>query len=113
AILAKDLRIEWRTREGISSVFVLGVLLVVVLTMAHDPSPETAPTLAPGVLRADRHARRAARLPPRARERLPRGSARRAGRPGRDLCGQARRQRRVAGRHAGGRGAARRPLPPR
>ena len=50
AILAKDLRIEWRTREGISSVFVLGVLLVVVLTMAHDPSPETAPTLAPGVL---------------------------------------------------------------
>jgi len=50
AILAKDLRIEWRTREGISSVFVLGVLLVVVLTFAHDPSPETAPTLAPGVL---------------------------------------------------------------
>jgi len=50
AILAKDLRIEWRTREGLSSVFVLGVLLVVVLTVAHDPSPETAPTLAPGVL---------------------------------------------------------------
>src|SRR5207249_3832795 len=50
AILAKDLRIEWRTREGISSVFVLGVLLLVVLTVAQDPSPETAPTLAPGVL---------------------------------------------------------------
>src|SRR2546427_8150653 len=50
AILAKDLRIEWRTREGLSSVFVLGVLLLVVLTVAHDPSPETAPTLAPGVL---------------------------------------------------------------
>src|SRR3989475_12413359 len=49
-ILAKDLRIEWRTREGLSSVFVLGVLLLVVLTVAHDPSPETAPTLAPGVL---------------------------------------------------------------
>ncbi|TMA34342.1 MAG: heme ABC transporter permease [Deltaproteobacteria bacterium] len=49
-ILAKDLRIEWRTREGLSSVLVLGVLLVVVLTIAQDPSPETAPTLAPGVL---------------------------------------------------------------
>jgi heme exporter protein B len=50
AILAKDLRIEWRTRESLSSVFVLGVLLVIVLTVAHDPAPEAAPALAPGVL---------------------------------------------------------------
>src|SRR5207244_11514682 len=39
AILVKDLRIEWRTRESLASVFVLGVLLVVVLTVAHDPTP--------------------------------------------------------------------------
>jgi heme exporter protein B len=50
AILEKDLRIEWRTRESVSTVFVLGVLLLVVLTVAHDPSPEEAPLLAPGVL---------------------------------------------------------------
>src|SRR6266566_1637012 len=35
AIFAKDLRIEWRTRESLASVFVLGVLLVVVLTVAQ------------------------------------------------------------------------------
>jgi heme exporter protein B len=50
AILAKDLRIEWRTRESIASVVVLGVLLLVVFSVAHDPSPETAPALAPSVL---------------------------------------------------------------
>ena len=50
AILAKDLRIEWRTKESLSSIVVLGVLLLVVLTIAHDPTPETAPALAPSVL---------------------------------------------------------------
>jgi heme exporter protein B len=50
AILQKDLRIEWRTRESISTVFVLAVLLLVVLTVAHDPAPGEAPALAPGVL---------------------------------------------------------------
>jgi heme exporter protein B len=50
AILAKDLRIEWRTRESLATVFVLGVLLLVVFTVAHDPDPETAPALAPAVL---------------------------------------------------------------
>jgi heme exporter protein B len=49
-ILRKDLRIEWRTREGVSSVFVLGVLLLVVFSFAHDPTPEEAPALAPAVL---------------------------------------------------------------
>ena len=50
AILLKDLRIEWRTRESLASVFVLGVLLLVVFTVAHDPEPEAAPALAPAVL---------------------------------------------------------------
>ena len=50
AILLKDLRIEWRTRESLSSVFVLGVLLLVVFSVAHDAPPEAAPTLAPAVL---------------------------------------------------------------
>src|SRR5262245_7839748 len=49
-ILRKDLRIEWRTRESLSSVFVLGVLLLVVFSVAHDAPPEAAPALAPAVL---------------------------------------------------------------
>jgi len=50
AILRKDLRIEWRTKESLSSLIVLGVLLLVALAVAYDPTPETAPTLAPAVL---------------------------------------------------------------
>src|SRR5262249_9534525 len=44
-IFRKDLSIEWRTREGVSSVLVLGLLLLVVLTVAHDAPPEAAPAL--------------------------------------------------------------------
>jgi len=50
AILRKDLRIEWRTHESLSSVFVLGVLLLVVFSVAYDAPPEAAPALAPSVL---------------------------------------------------------------
>jgi len=50
AILLKDVRIELRTRESVASVFVLGVLMLVVLSVAHDPDPEAAPALAPAVL---------------------------------------------------------------
>ena len=50
AILLKDVRIEWRTRESLASVLVLGVLLMVVFSVAHDPEPEAAPALAPAVL---------------------------------------------------------------
>jgi heme exporter protein B len=50
AILRKDLRIEWRTRESLSSVLVLGVLLLVVFSVAHDAPPDAAPALAPAVL---------------------------------------------------------------
>ncbi len=50
AILLKDLRIEWRTRESLASVVVLGVLLLVVFAVAHDPEPDAAPALAPAVL---------------------------------------------------------------
>jgi len=50
AILRKDLRIEWRTRESVSSLLALGILLLVVFTIAHDPTPEEQPRLAPSVL---------------------------------------------------------------
>ena len=50
AILRKDLDIEWRTREGLSTVFVLAVMLLVVFAVAHDLPPDEAPALAPPVL---------------------------------------------------------------
>lgn len=50
AILRKDLRIEWRTKESLSALIVLGVLLLLTLTIAYDPTPDLAPTLAPPVL---------------------------------------------------------------
>src|SRR5262249_13460664 len=50
AVLEKDLRIEWRTKESLASFVVLGVLLVVIFSVALDPSPEEAPRLAPSVL---------------------------------------------------------------
>lgn len=50
AVLRKDLRIEWRTRESLASFVVLGVLLVVVFSVALDPLPEDAPRVAPSVL---------------------------------------------------------------
>ena len=49
-ILRKDLRIEWRTRESVSGLVALGVLLLVVLTVTLDPTPEAARALAPSVL---------------------------------------------------------------
>jgi heme exporter protein B len=50
AIVRKDLRIEWRTRETLVTLAVLGVLLVTVLAIAHDPAPEAAPALVAPVL---------------------------------------------------------------
>ncbi len=50
AILRKDLRIEWRTRESLASMLVLGVLMLVIFCLAHDAPPAEAPALAPPVL---------------------------------------------------------------
>jgi heme exporter protein B len=49
-ILAKDVRLEWRTRESVASMVVLGILLLVVFTIAHDAPADEAPALAPPVL---------------------------------------------------------------
>lgn len=50
AVLRKDLRIEWRTKESLASFAVLGVLLVVIFSVALDPAPDDAPRLVPSVL---------------------------------------------------------------
>jgi heme exporter protein B len=50
AILAKDLRAEWRTREIFTSMFVFAVLVVVVFNFAIGANPDLIQQVAPGVL---------------------------------------------------------------
>ncbi|MEE8301965.1 MAG: heme exporter protein CcmB [Candidatus Tectomicrobia bacterium] len=50
ALLAKDLKAEWRTREIFTSMFVFAVLVVVVFNFAIGSNPELIRQVAPGVL---------------------------------------------------------------
>jgi heme exporter protein B len=50
AILWKDLLIELRTKETLASLLLLGVLTLVVLSFAFDPSSPLREAAAPGVL---------------------------------------------------------------
>lgn len=50
ALLVKDLKAEWRTREIFTSVFVFAVLVVVVFNFAIGSNPELIRQVAPGVL---------------------------------------------------------------
>lgn len=50
AILAKDLKAEWRTREVFTSMFVFTVLVVVVFNFAIGANPELIHQVASGVL---------------------------------------------------------------
>jgi len=50
AILWKDLLVELRTKETLASLFLLGTLLLLVLSFAFDPSQPMRQASAPGVL---------------------------------------------------------------
>jgi heme exporter protein B len=50
AILAKDLRTEWRTREIFMFMFVFTVLVIVIFNFAIGANPETIRNVAPGIL---------------------------------------------------------------
>jgi heme exporter protein B len=50
AILAKDLRTEWRTREIFTFMFVFTVLVIVIFNFAIGADPEAMRKVAPGVL---------------------------------------------------------------
>jgi len=50
AILWKDLLVELRTKETLASLFLLGTLLLLVLSFAFDPSHPLHEASAPGVL---------------------------------------------------------------
>jgi heme exporter protein B len=48
--LKKDLRIEWRSREAINSMLFFALLVVVLFSMAFDPTQDTSREIAGGVL---------------------------------------------------------------
>ena len=48
--LRKDLRIEWRSRDSITSMLFFSLLVVVLFSMAFDPTRETSREIAGGVL---------------------------------------------------------------
>ena len=48
--LGKDLRIEWRSREAINSMLFFALLVVVLFSMAFDPTRSTSREIAGGVL---------------------------------------------------------------
>jgi len=48
--LRKDLRIEWRSRDAINSMLFFALLVVVLFSMAFDPTRATSREIAPGVL---------------------------------------------------------------
>jgi heme exporter protein B len=50
AILTKDLKVEWRTREIFTSMVVFAMLVVVVFNFAIGANPELIQQVAPGVL---------------------------------------------------------------
>ncbi len=50
ALLAKDLTIEWRTREAFGLMFIFGLLIVVILSFAFELRVENALAAAPGAL---------------------------------------------------------------
>lgn len=50
ALLRKDLQIEFRTKETLAALLLLGLLTLVVLSFAFDPTSELRPEAAPGAL---------------------------------------------------------------
>ncbi|MFN8628184.1 MAG: heme exporter protein CcmB [Candidatus Binatia bacterium] len=50
ALIRKDLQIEFRTKETLASLLMLGLLTLVVLSFAFDPTSELRPEAAPGAL---------------------------------------------------------------
>lgn len=50
ALILKDLRIELRTKETVTSLLVLGLLILIVLSFAFDPTTRLRGPAAPGVL---------------------------------------------------------------
>ena len=50
AILAKEIAVEWRTREAVSAMLVFGLLVLVIFNFAFDLQGVDITVLGPGIL---------------------------------------------------------------
>src|SRR5262249_14844348 len=50
AIIFKDIAVEWRNKESISSMFMFGVLTMVIFNYAFDPTGLDRSLISPGIL---------------------------------------------------------------
>jgi heme exporter protein B len=50
ANLAKDLRLEWRSKDAINSMAFFALLVVVIFSFAFEPSAEESRRIAPGII---------------------------------------------------------------
>src|SRR5256714_592032 len=48
--LAKDLRLEWRSKDAINAMFFFGLLVAVIFSFAFDPSAEESRHIAGGLV---------------------------------------------------------------
>ena len=48
--LAKDLRLEWRSKDAINSMLFFALLVVVLFSLAFDPTREASRQIAGGIL---------------------------------------------------------------
>ncbi|MGH9677913.1 MAG: heme exporter protein CcmB, partial [Candidatus Acidiferrum sp.] len=48
ATLAKDLRLEWRSKDALNGMLFFSLLVVVVFSFAVDPNPEEAQRITGG-----------------------------------------------------------------
>ena len=50
SIISKDIAVEWRNKEAISSMFMFGVLTMVIFNYAFDPTGMDRSLISPGIL---------------------------------------------------------------
>jgi heme exporter protein B len=50
AIIFKDIAVEWRNKESVSSMFMFGVLTLVIFNYAFDPTGMDRSVISPGIL---------------------------------------------------------------
>jgi len=50
SIISKDIAVEWRNKESISSMFMFGVLTMVIFNYAFDPTGMDRSLISPGIL---------------------------------------------------------------
>ena len=50
AVISKDILVEFRNKEAVGSMFLFGILVVVIFNFAFEPSGVDRARIAPGIL---------------------------------------------------------------